>query len=34
MKNTRVNESVMIDVKHLEDFEKFTYLDTKMANYD
>ena len=31
MKNTRVNDPVMIDGKHLEDVEKFTYFGTKVT---
>ena len=30
-KSTRVNDPVMIDGKHLEDFEEFAYLGTKVA---
>ena len=30
-KNTRVNDPVMIDAKHLEDVEEFTYLGTKVT---
>ena len=30
-KNTRVNDPVMIDKKHLEDIEEFTYLGTNVT---
>ena len=30
-KNTRVNDTVMIDGRHLEDVEEFTYFDTKVT---
>ena len=34
MKNTRVNDPVMIDGKHLEDGEEFTYLGTSDCNQE